>query len=145
LPPPSAAHEAYGDCGACGKPLDVPLPWRREHLVEVVDGEDQFALGRAEYAEVRHVHIATSVHKHSGRRQRRKVSRHHGRGSAQKCERRGQHAGVSDRHQLLNARAVLSLQNLDRICPIGVRCELRVRLPRYFAAERLAFGAAFSR
>ena len=38
-------HFATGDGETCREPLQVPLPWTRERLVEVVDVEHQPALG----------------------------------------------------------------------------------------------------
>ena len=50
-----------GDLKAGGEALDVPLPWPREGLVEVVDVHDQAAIGRGEDAEVREVGIAAGL------------------------------------------------------------------------------------
>ena len=47
------ADLAAGDHHAGGQPLEVPLPGRRQGLVEIVDVEDDAPLGRGETAEVR--------------------------------------------------------------------------------------------
>ena len=52
---------AAGDREAGGQPLDVPLPRAGERLVEVVDVEDQPALGRGEHAEVGQVRVAAAA------------------------------------------------------------------------------------
>src|SRR5262249_51152580 len=57
-----AAHETRDDGGARGQSLEVPLPWSGVNLVEVVDGKDEVALGRAEDPEIGDVHIAARHH-----------------------------------------------------------------------------------
>jgi hypothetical protein len=52
------AARPSGDLEAGDQALDVPLPRARQRLVEVVEVEDQVAVGRGEAAEVREVRIA---------------------------------------------------------------------------------------
>ena len=56
------ADLAAGDDHAGGQALEVPLPGRRQGLVEIVDIEDDAALGRGEAAEVRQMGVATGLH-----------------------------------------------------------------------------------
>ena len=52
---------ARGDQHAHGQALDIPLPRPGERLVEVVEVEHQFSLGRGEHAEVRQVRVAAAL------------------------------------------------------------------------------------
>jgi hypothetical protein len=63
-----AAHEADGDGGAGGQPLDVPFPGAGIDLVEIVDAEHQSALGRGIDAEIGNVHVAAGRHRQAGER-----------------------------------------------------------------------------
>ncbi len=53
--------------------LDVPLPRPGQRLVEVVDVEDEPALGRGEDAEVREVRVAAALHRQPGPRRRGEI------------------------------------------------------------------------
>ena len=53
---------ARGNEDADGQALDVPLPRTGQGLVEVVDVEDEAALGRCVEAEVREVGVAATLH-----------------------------------------------------------------------------------
>ena len=53
---------AAGDHEAGRQALDVPFPGRRQSLVEIVEVEDQVALGRGKQAEVGQVAIAAGLH-----------------------------------------------------------------------------------
>ena len=102
-PPPLLALEpvfAAGDREAGGEPLDVPLPWARQRLVEVVEVEDEAPVGRREGAEVGEVGVAAGLHPQARDRRRRQVGGHHRGGAAEEGERRGRHPPVADRHQL---------------------------------------------
>jgi len=96
----------------------VPLPRSGQRLVEVVDVENQVALGRPVTAEVHEMRIATQLHAHAGDRHRREVGGHNRRGAAKKSERRRQHASVTDGNQLRYPCGFLLPQDLDRIGPI---------------------------
>ena len=64
------------DDEARGQALDVPLPRRRQRLVEVVDGEDDPPLRGGEPAEVAQVRVAAALDPDPGGRRRRQVGRH---------------------------------------------------------------------
>ena len=67
---------AAGDDEARREALEVPLPGRREGLVEVVDGEDDVALRGGEAAEVAQVGVAAALEADAGGRGGREVRRH---------------------------------------------------------------------
>ena len=50
------------DHDARREPLEIPLEWGRQRLVEVVDVEDDVALRRREAAEVHQVRVAAGLH-----------------------------------------------------------------------------------
>ena len=77
-----------GDDNARGQPLDVPLPWRRQCFVEIVDVEKDVALRRGEPAEIHQVSVAAGLHAKPGHCGRSQVSRHDGGRPAIEGERR---------------------------------------------------------
>jgi len=139
-----AAHEAHGHGGAGCQALEVPLPGAGEDLVEVVDGEHQVALGRAEDAEVRDMHVATRVHLQAGHRRRGEVGGHHRGRAAQEGEGRGQHSREAHRHELLGTAEVLRLEDRNGIGPIGALAKKGVALARHRLAQALAGRLAFA-
>ena len=64
------------------EPLHVPLERRRQRLVEVVQVEDEVALGGGEDPEVREVAVAAGLDLDPAPRRRAEVGGHHGGGSA---------------------------------------------------------------
>ncbi len=82
-----------GDDNAGREPLNVPLPGRPQGFVEIVDVEEDVALGRGETAEVHQVSVAAGLDAKSGRRRRRQIGRHDCRGPAIEGERRLGHTG----------------------------------------------------
>jgi hypothetical protein len=71
-----AEVQPTSDDEACGEALDVPLPRGRERLVEVVDVEDDAALGRREAAKVHQMSVAASLHAETRHRRAREIHRH---------------------------------------------------------------------
>ena len=65
-----------GQDHAGGQALDVPFPWGGKRFIEIVDVEDQAALGRGKGAEVREVGIATGLHLDAGVRRVGQVGGH---------------------------------------------------------------------
>ena len=55
-----------GDLDARGQALDVPLERAGKRLVEVVEVEDEVALGRREAAEVREMGVTAELHVEAG-------------------------------------------------------------------------------
>ena len=74
---PREAPLPADDVQARAQAFDVPLPRPGHRLVEVVDVEDEVALGARELAEVRDVRVATRLHAQARHRIRREVHRHH--------------------------------------------------------------------
>ena len=84
----------------CSETFQIPLPGPGQCLVEIVDIEDDAALGRPEQAEVQEVCIAAGLHVNAGRRRSCKISRHDRRAAAEERERTGRHARVSQRDEV---------------------------------------------
>ena len=95
-----------GDDQAGRQPLDVPLERPGQGLVEVVDVEDQPALGRAEQAEVRQVRVAAHLHGQPGRVG--EVAGHRQGRAPVEGEGGLQHPPVADRHQFRQRVAACS-------------------------------------
>ena len=113
------------------QPFDVPLPRAGQRLIEVVDVEDQEALGRAEDPEVRQVGIPARLYRqprHGGPRQ---VTGHRQGSTAVERERGDHHPAPPDRHQLRHPRLRLLFQQTDRVGPVRRRVEHRMALPRH--------------
>ena len=131
-----------GDDNAGREPLDVPLPGRRQSFVEIVDVEEDVALGRGETAEIHQVSVAAGLHAKSGRRRRGQIGRHERGCAAIKRERRLGHAAEADWDQLQDSAFVGLAQKLDRIAPIVGRLPTAMRSSRGRVAQRLACGAS---
>ena len=114
-----AAHEARGDGSARRQTLEIPFPRPGMDLVEIVDGEDQVALGRGVDAEIGDMHVAARRHRQPGDRRARQVVGHHCRRAAQEGEGRGQHARIAHRDQSRDAVDGLLLEDADGIGPVG--------------------------
>ena len=145
---PLAALEAAlapGDGEARGEPHHVPLPRPRQSLVEVVDVEDELAIGRGVGAEVGEVGVAAELHVEAAARGRRQVGRHHRRRAAVEGEGRDQHARIAQRHELANPRGGLGLEQLDRVRAVCRRLPLIVARARRLAAGGLAGGGSLLR
>ncbi len=106
---PGGEHEGSDE------PLHVPLPGRRQRLVEVVDVEDEPAFGRGKAAEIHQVAITARLDANTGRRRMGQIGRHDRRGAAIEGERRSQHAAIAKRHQLLHAGRVGGAKDADRV------------------------------
>ena len=123
---PVAADKESGNRGARGQPLDVPLPRPRENLVEIVDCENEVALGRREQAEIHQMHVAAGHHLEISARRVCQIARHDCGASPQESERRGQHTCHPHRHQLLNAGSILRLKDRNRIGSAARATEFRM-------------------
>ena len=98
--------------------LEVPLPGPRRGLVEVVDVEQQPALGRGEDAEVAPVGVPAQLHVYARGRGRRQIDRHHPRRPPQEGEGRLEHAAPAHRHEARDASGVLGRRaRVDGIGP----------------------------
>ena len=127
---------AAADREARRQALHVPLPraWRR--LVEVVDVEDQVALGRAEDSEVRQMRVPAQLYPEPRVWCVRQIRSHDQRAAAVERKRRHQHPAVADRHQLRNPRHGLLLQQRDRVAALGKR-DVTLRRPGNLRPRRL--------
>jgi hypothetical protein len=130
------------DDNAGRQPLNVPLPGRRQGFVEIVDVEEDVALGRRETAEIHQVSVAAGLHAKSGRRGRREIGRHDRGGAAIEGERRLGHAGEAQRDQFGDAAFVSLVQKLDRIASILGRLPTAMRDARRRVTQPFACGAA---
>ena len=101
--------------------VDVPLPWPGKGLVEVVDIEDQPALGCPETSEVHEMAVPAQLNHDAGVRCVRQIRSHHRRRTSEEAERRLRHPAVADRQQVLDAALALRNQHPDRIRSIRRR------------------------
>ena len=120
--------------------LEIPLPWRGQRLVEVVDGEDDPPLGGGEPAEVAQVRVPAALHVDAAGRSRAQVGRHREGRPAVERERRADHAPVTQREQFRHAPLLGGEDRLDRVSPSSGRLPDAMRLPRAGLAQRLAGG-----
>ncbi len=122
---------AGGNREAGDESLDIPFPWPRQCLVEVVDVKNEAAFGTGEQTEVGQMRIAAQLDIEPGVLVPGQVGRHDERCAAEERERRRQHSAVSDRQKLADPRAVLRLQQCDRIGTVLVGDEVRESRPRH--------------
>ena len=132
------AVAAAGQHEAGGQPLDVPLPGRRQGLVEIVDVEDHPPLRRGEDTEVGQVTVATGLHAKPRGRRAGEVGSHVQRRTPVERERRFQHAPVANGHQLRNAAPVGLLYERDGIGAPVRRLPHTMRLARALLPQALA-------
>ena len=124
---------------AGGEALHVPFPRAGKRLVEVVDVEQDLALGGAEEAEVRQVRVAAELDVDARARGRSQIGGHDERRATVERERRVEHPSVPDRHELGHPALGLLLEQRDRVGPVGrwlpgAVGRSRRRLPRLLAA-----------
>jgi hypothetical protein len=81
-------------------------PSRRKRLVEIVDIEDELALGRSKTPEIGDVAIAASLHADACSWGTGKIGGHQRRGAAKEREGRGAHSGITNRQQLRQSSAI---------------------------------------
>ncbi len=94
---------ASGEHKAGGKPLQVPLEGTADGLIEVVDVEDEAAVGRGECAEVADVGVSADLINDAGVGQGGEIGGHDGDGSAKVAEGRREHAFVLEGDELRDA------------------------------------------
>src|SRR5215203_3983605 len=117
-------HEARGEA------LDVPLPWPGQGLVEVVEVEEQGALGRGIQPEVREVGVAAQLRLDATLRRACEVVGHDDGRPTHERERGGHHTRVPDWQKVRNPVPGLRLQEVNRVRPIGRRLPLCMAAPR---------------
>jgi len=90
------AHLAAREDEAGSHALDIPLERAADSFVEVIDVEDQAAIGRGEGAEVADVRVAAELCVDPGVGPKREVVGHNGNRAAEEAEGRHGHAFVLD-------------------------------------------------
>jgi hypothetical protein len=89
-------HLAAGRDYADGQVFHVPLPGRRQRLIEVIEVEHQGPLGRGEDPEIEQMAITARLHALAAHRRTRQVEGHDGGGAAKKRQRRLEHAAIAN-------------------------------------------------
>jgi hypothetical protein len=89
-----------GQNHASGQTLEVPFPWSGKRFIQIIDVEDQAALGRGKAAEVRKVGVTTGLHPEAGAWGLSQVGGHDRGGPAIKGEGRLHHPAVANRHKV---------------------------------------------
>ena len=84
-------------------------------LVEIVDVEDEAAIGSFEGAEILHVSVAADLRPQAGRRHGRQIGRHQRHRAAKEAEGRSRHARILDGQQTRDARAIGVDQQRDNV------------------------------
>ena len=120
-----------GDPDARDESAQVPLPGARVRLVEVVQVDDQLALGRGVEAEVAQVRVPADDRRNPGRRQRRHVVGHHDRRAAQEPVWRAHHPSDPDRDQVRQPTLVRDPNQRNRIRAARRRLPPPERLARH--------------
>ena len=106
---------ASGEQEAGGHSLDVPLEGASDGFVEIVDVEDEAAIGRGKGPKVANVRIATELGENTRVGAKREIAGHDGHRSAEETEGRNCHAVVLDGSECGNAAAHGVGEELQRI------------------------------
>ena len=128
---------AGGHDDARRESLHVPLPRPGVRLVEVVQVDDEVALGGGEHAEVHQMCVAARPDlepRSTGVRD--EIERHHRRRAAVKSERRLEHAPPADGHELLKSRRVRGVDEGQRVAP-ALEGQALVLFARHALSKRL--------
>src|SRR4051794_16328436 len=91
---------AGGNDEAGGQAFDVPLPRPAQRLVEVVDVEEQIALGTCKNAEVHRLSAAASLNPEPRARRGGQIPSHYRWAAAKIGERRTEHPPKTNRQQM---------------------------------------------
>src|SRR5215831_3738037 len=122
------AIRAAGDHKARDKTLDVPFPRRDCCFVEIIDVENELALGRGEATEVQQVTIAAGLHIHAGHWGPGKIAGHDCSGAAIERERRDHHPAVAQGNEIGQPALVGGDQQRDGVRTFWRRMPSRVRV-----------------
>ena len=104
---------------AGGHPFHVPLPGGGQRFVEIVQVEDQLAVGCRIAAEVRDVSIAAGLDPYSRGWRIGQVGGHDRGTTPVERERGGGHPSVADRQEILDPALALGEQDPERIPALG--------------------------
>ena len=99
------------------QPEDVPFERARVGLVEVVDVEDEVALGGGVDAEVGEVGVAAELHQERRARPRAERGCHQRGGAPQRGQWAGSHAGMAQRQQLRDPVVPLAAEHRHDVWP----------------------------
>ena len=130
---------------AGGEALHIPLPRAGKRLVEIVDVEQDLALGGTEEAEVRQMRVAAELNVDAGARGGSQIRGHDQCCTTVERERRVEHPSVPDRHELGHPALGLLLEQRDRIGPVGRWFPGSMGRSRCVLARHLAAGNALLR
>jgi hypothetical protein len=129
---------ASGEHEADGHALQVPLEGCGAGLVEVVDVEDETAIGRGVGAEIANVGVAADLREDAGVGQRGEIRGHDRHSAAKEAEGRSEHALVFQRDEGRHTSAHGAGNGGDRRASGGRRPPVRVLLSTQLFAAGLA-------
>ena len=136
---------AGGQYQGCGHTFQVPLERATDGFIEIVDVEDEAAVGRGKCAEVAHMSIAAELRFNAGIRNDSEVGSHDGCGAAEVAEGRLRHELMLELKQRWNPSSLDALEQLERRCFAPFDVELVVFLAAHLLAPRLAEIPSFFR
>ncbi len=142
---PPCARLAAGQDEGRGHALHVPLEGAADGFIEIVDVEDEAAVGRGEGAEVAHVGIAAELRVDAGVGKHGEVGSHDRRGAAEVAEGRLRHELMLELKQRGNASPLDALQQGKRRRFARLDVELVVFLAAHLLTPRLAENPSFFR
>ena len=123
--------------------LDIPLPWRGQCFVEIINVKDEPALRRGEAAEIHQVRVTAHLDMDVGGRHAGQVRRHDAGRPTVEREGRLQHAPIAQRHQVLLSRHIRGSKNVERVCATRWRPPGGVRSAWHGVTQLLADGPSF--
>ena len=126
------------DHDARRKTLEVPLPGRREGLIEIVDGEDESPLWGGETPEVDQVGVSAALHADAGGRSARQIIRHGERRAPVEGEGRLHHAPVAKGKEIGESPRIGLQHQADGVRPVVRRLPCGVRIARTLVPQCLA-------
>ena len=133
---------AAGEDEGGGHAFDVPFPGAGDGFVEIVEVEDQLAVGSGEGAKVLDVGIAAELDDETGVGEAGKVGSHDGDGAAEEGEGGDHHARVFDGEEVLDPVFGGTEEYGDGVESAVFRVEVDMGLAGDGITEALAFGDA---
>jgi hypothetical protein len=113
-----------GENDARGHALHIPFPRTGDGFIEVVDVENETAVGRFVAAQILDVRIAAELHEDTCMRLIGEIGSHDGDGTAEESKRRFRHPAVFERQKLWYASLRRSQENIDWIKAALMSAEL---------------------
>jgi len=133
------------DDHAGGQAFEVPFPWARKSLVEIVDVENYVAFGRGKATEVHQMGVTAGLYLEPGAGSVCQVGGHLRGGTSKKSKGRRDHPSVANRKKFREPALVGAEQQIDRVATILGRFPSRVRFTRHVLAQSLAVGPTLRR